>query len=226
MTQYHIQKTFERYGPLSDKCISVMRMFGLTKERLYRIRFVCDALFSVEPGNIVYITGASGSGKTVVLTELEKVIPRQQRINLSAIDIPSDKAVVDCINDDLIETLKYFSTAGLADCPALLSTPANLSEGQQSRFRLALALAAKRPFVFADEFCSLLDRITAACISHGIRKFADKYNVTFILASSHQDILIDLLPDVIVTRDLSGNTEVTYKKLKLKNKNQKRKFKM
>ena len=211
MAQYHIVKTLERYGPLSDKCILVMRMFGLTRERLHRIRFTCDTLFSVEPGDIVYITGPSGSGKTVVLTELEKTIPSQQRINLSQIDIPSDKAVVDCIDADLIETLKYFSTTGLADCPALLNTPANLSEGQQWRFRLALALAAERPFVFADEFCSLLDRITAACISHGIRKFADRYKTTFILASAHQDILSDLLPDVIVTRDSSGNSDITYK---------------
>ena len=211
MTQYHIQKTLERCGPLTDKCVSVMRMFGLTKERLYRIAFVCDALFSVEPGDIVCITGPSGCGKTVILTELEKAIPPQQRINLSQIALPCDKAVIDCIEDDLIETLKYFSTAGLADCPALLNTPANLSEGQQWRFRLALALAAKKPVIFADEFCSLLDRITAACISHNIRKFADRYKVTFVLASAHQDILSDLLPDCIVTRDLSGNTEITCK---------------
>jgi ABC-type ATPase with predicted acetyltransferase domain len=211
MTQYHIKKTFERCGPLTDKCISVMRMFGLTKERLHRTAFECDALFSLEAGDVVYITGPSGSGKTVILNELEKQISPQQRLNLSQIDIPSDRALVDCTDADLIETLKYFSTAGLADCPALLNTPANLSEGQQWRFRLALALAAKKPFVFADEFCSLLDRITAACIAHNIRKFADKYKVTFILASAHQDILGDLLPDCIVTRDLSGNSEVTYR---------------
>ena len=66
-------------------------------------------------------------------------------------------------------------------------------------------------FIFADEFCSLLDRITAACISHSIRKFTDKYKTIFILASAHQDILRDLLPDAIVTRDLSSNTNVTYK---------------
>jgi ABC-type ATPase with predicted acetyltransferase domain len=217
MSEYRIKKSFARYGSLTDKCIAVMRMFGLTRERLSRISFKCDCTLSIEPGDIIYLTGPSGSGKTVILNELQKAIPSGHRINLSTIRIPKDRAVVDCIENDLIETLRHFSTAGLADCPALLNTPANLSEGQRWRFRLALALAAvsapvaEKQFVFADEFCSLLDRITAACISHSIRKFADRYKVTFILASAHQDILGDLLPDAIVTRDLSGNTDVTYK---------------
>jgi len=217
MSEYRIEKTFVRHGSLTDKCIAVMRMFGLTKERLDRIGFKCDCTLSIEAGDVIYITGPSGSGKTVILNELQKSIPPKHRINLSTIKIPRDRAVIDCIEADLIETLKFFSTAGLADCPALLNTPANLSEGQQWRFRLALALAAVsapgagKRFIFADEFCSLLDRITAACISHSIRKFADRYKVTFILASAHQDILGDLLPDAIVTRDLSDNTDVTYK---------------
>ncbi len=211
MTEYRVQRAFARYGNLSDKCIAVMRMFGLTKERLSRIDFKCDCTISIEPGDIIYITGPSGSGKTVILNELQKAIPARLRTNLSKIKIPKDKAVVDFIEAELIETLRYFSTAGLADCPALLNTPANLSEGQQWRFRLAMALASGRQFIFADEFCSLLDRITAACISHSIRKFAHRHKTIFILASAHQDILSDLLPDAIVTRDLSGNTNVTYK---------------
>jgi ABC-type ATPase with predicted acetyltransferase domain len=218
MAEYRIKKTFARHSELSDKCIAVMRMFGLTKERLSRIDFYCDCTISIEPGDIIYITGPSGSGKTVILNELQKAIPARQQIDLAKIRIPKNGAVVDCIEAELLETLRYFSTAGLADCPALLNTPVNLSEGQQWRFRLALALhrmakpiASGKQFIFADEFCSLLDRITAACISHSIRKFADKYKTTFILASAHQDILRDLLADVIVTRDLSGNTNVTYK---------------
>jgi len=218
MPQYKIDKTFARYARLTNKCVAVMQMFGLTKERLGRIDFHCDCTISIEPGDIIYITGPSGSGKTVILNELQKVISVQQRINLAKIQLPKDKAVIDCIDAELIETLRYFSTAGLADCPSLLNSPANLSEGQQWRFRLALALhrmakpiASGKQFILADEFCSLLDRITAACISHSIRKFADKYKTIFILASAHQDILRDLLADVIVTCDLSGNTNVTYK---------------
>ncbi|MFA5783573.1 MAG: hypothetical protein WC962_01705 [Phycisphaerae bacterium] len=214
MSEYKIHKQFERYSVISDKCVAVMRMFGLTKDRLGRIAFKCDCKISIADGDIIYITGPSGTGKSVILRELQKQIPDEQRINLADFKIPDDKAVIDCIDADLMETLRYFSTAGLADCPTLLNTPANLSEGQQWRFRLALALASQKQFIFADEYCSVLDRITAACISHSIRKFAARYKTTFLLASAHNDMLGDLLPDAIVTRDFCGNTEITYKKLK------------
>lgn len=67
--------------------------------------------------------------------------------------------------------------------------------------------------IFADEFCSNLDRITAAVIAYQIRKFATCHNVAFVLASSHDDILADLLPDVIIVKQLNGKTEVVYKKM-------------
>jgi ABC-type ATPase with predicted acetyltransferase domain len=75
-----------------------------------------------------------------------------------------------------------------------------------------MALAAKKKFIFADEFCSELDRITAAVISYKIQKFAKQSGTIFILASSHEDILLDLAPDVLVVNVLSGPTEVIYKR--------------
>jgi hypothetical protein len=42
--------------------------------------------------------------------------------------------------------------------------------------------------------------------------------VTFILASSHDDLSADLQPDVLVVRQLAGETEVVYKNKKEKGK--------
>jgi ABC-type ATPase with predicted acetyltransferase domain len=89
-------------------------------------------------------------------------------------------------------------------------------------------LAAGKPYIFADEFCSNLDRITAAVIAYNVRKFAkrntvspkgaesSKRKVTFFLASSHEDILADLQPDVLVVKHFTGPAEVTYRKSKWK----------
>ncbi len=211
MPTHVIKKSFDRYAKLSDKCIGTMRIFGLTRDRLDRIKFTCDCQINIEAGDIIYITGPSGTGKSVILNELQNQIYSDDRINLSDIKLPKTKAVVDCFSGSVLNSLKFFSTAGLADCPSMLNTPAKLSEGQQWRFRLAMALAEKKQFIFADEFCSLLDRITASTVAINIRKYADRHKITFILASAHQDILLDLSPDIIITRDFLNNTNVNYK---------------
>ena len=167
---------------------------------------------NINAGDIVYITGPSGAGKTVLLRELEKSIPASEKVNTNEIELPADKAVIDCPAGDFVQGLRLLSTAGLNDVFCVLNTPANLSEGQKYRFRLAMVLAAGKKFVFADEFCSNLDRVTAAVISYNVHKFAKCNKMTFILASSHEDILTDLSPDVLVVKELSGGTEVVYKR--------------
>jgi ABC-type ATPase with predicted acetyltransferase domain len=211
MTTYNISKSFSWQGTITEKVTSVCRMFGLTIERLKEQRRTHSCRLEINPGDIVYITGPSGAGKSVLLRELEKAIPAQERINLAQINLPDDRTVIECIDNGLLSSLRLLSTAGLNDCFCILNQPCNLSEGEQYRFRLAIALAAERKFVFADEFTSALDRITASSISYRLRQFADKTGTTFILASSHEDMLLDLAPDVLVRKDLSGPTNVIYR---------------
>jgi uncharacterized protein len=212
MTTYNISRTIDLHPDLSaDKVASVMRMFGLTKEKLKRYSITGKCTIEIRQGDIVYITGPSGSGKSVLLNELWHRVPAENRINLAQIELPADKALIDCIEGDLLTSLKFLSLAGLNDCFCVINTPANLSDGQKWRFRLACALASGKQFIFADEFCSSLDRITAAVVSYQLRRFAKKHNVTFILAATAEDVLADLLPDVLVVQMLSGPAEVVYK---------------
>ena len=154
--------------------------------------------------------------------ELEKEVPVEKRIHLDDIDLPADKTLIECVPFDsaqggdgnLMSALRTLSIAGLNDVFCILNTPANLSEGQKYRFRLARAMQSGREFIFGDEFCSNLDRISAAVISHNIRKCAANLGLTFVLASCHEDLLMDLQPDVLVIKELSGKTEVIYKNQK------------
>lgn len=186
-------------------------MFGLTVDRLTEGRTANSCRLEIKDGDIVYITGPSGAGKSMLLKELEKSIPASDRVNLARIKLPGDKTLVDCIDADSLTSLKILSTAGLNDVFCVLNQPKNLSDGQKYRFRLAMALSAQKNFVFADEFCSNLDRITAAVIAYNVHRFAKRTGVTFILASSHDDILFDLAPDVLIIKELSGRTEVIYR---------------
>ena len=188
-----------------------MRMFGMDGYQLEKIELGCNFTIEINPGDIIFITGPSGTGKTTILNEIYKRILPAERIALSDIEIPNDKAVIDSLGLWFTESLGYFTTAGLAGAKDLLNRPDRLSEGQQWRFRLASALASGKKYIFADEFCSTLDRITASDLSYNIRKFADRYKATFILASAHQDILDDLRPDAIVERNFLNDTIITYK---------------
>lgn len=216
MATYNVSKTFKWRGTITDKVASICRMFGLTAERLSRQRFTHSCRLEIDAGDIVYITGPSGAGKSVLLTELEKAVPAGQIINLADIALPDDRALIDCIDADLAESLRFLSVAGLNDCFCILNQPSNLSAGQQYRFRLAMALARGTKFIFADEFCSELDSVTAAVISYRLHKFAKRTGTTLVLASSRDDVLPDLAPDVLVVEQLSGPAEVIYKRKRSK----------
>jgi ABC-type ATPase with predicted acetyltransferase domain len=220
MATYGISKSFEWQGTITEQVASVCRMFGLTVDRLTEQRFTHKCRLEIDAGDIVYLTGPSGAGKTVLLAELEKAVPVADRVNLAEIPLPDDRTLIDCIStggrltadSDLLISLRFLSTAGLNDCFCILNQPGNLSAGQQYRFRLAMALASGKKFVFADEFCTGLDNITAAVTSYRLHRYAKRTGTTFILASSRHDILLDLAPDVMVVTQLSGPAEVIYRR--------------
>jgi len=212
MATFSISRRIRWKGTMTDRVIDVCRMFGLTADRLTG-RY-CDhtCRLEINPGDIVYITGASGSGKSILFNELQRCIPGSDRIDLAQIDLPTDKTLIDCVEGDVLMSLRLLSTAGLNDCFCILNQPSRLSAGQQYRFRLAMALAAQKKYVFADEFCSDLDRMTALVIARRLREFTQRARTAFILASSHRDILLDLAPDVLVIRDFTSAPQVVYKK--------------
>jgi ABC-type ATPase with predicted acetyltransferase domain len=211
---FRIDKSFGRSVEVTDKTAAVMRMFGIDLGRLQKPKPIVKCIFELKQGDICYITGASGAGKSVLLEELYRAVEDDEKIKLSEIELPEDGTLIDCISGDLLTSLRTLSKAGLNDVFCILNQPAYLSEGQKYRFRLAKALASGKKFIFADEFCSNLDRITAAVIAYNVREFANRHKTTFILAGSHDDILADLVPDVMVINYLEGETRVIYRDIR------------
>ncbi len=234
MRKFSVARQFEVNPQKSDRVTTVMRMFGVGIDRLRGQCTMHACTVEVNDGDIVYITGPSGAGKSVLLREMQAAIADEDKIIIEQIALPVDRAAIDCVcsspvardssleprvpwhesQKTTIEALSLLSYAGLSDVFCMLNVPANLSEGQKYRFRLACALASGKKFIFADEFCSNLDRITAGVIAYNVRRFAKHNNVTFFLASAHEDILADLQPDVLVVKSFTGEAEVTYKSKK------------
>jgi len=211
MAVYEISKSFARPETLTDKGVQLCRMFGLTADRLTDRMVTHRCRLELNPGEILYIMGPSGAGKSVLLRELEGAVPRGDRVNLADILLPQDRSVIDCFDGGVVASLRLLGSAGLSEVFCLLNRPCDLSDGQKYRFRLARAMAAGKPFIFADEFSCDLDRVSAAAVAFNVHRFAKRTGTTCVLASSHEDILIDLAPDVLVIKDSSGSCEVIYR---------------
>ena len=203
---------FQWAGKITDKTTAVMRMFGVGIDRLKKEVVADDNLkINLAGGDVVFITGPSGAGKSVLMNAMSEKITNDEKVVLNDIELSSEKSVIDCIEGDLLNSLRFLSAAGLNDVFCVLNQPCNLSEGQKWRFRLAMAFASKKKIIFADEFCSNLDRVTAATVAYNVSRFAKRHNVIFIAASSSDDVVADLSPDVLVAKEFNGKTDVIYK---------------
>lgn len=200
-----------RSGRISEKAAAVMRVFGLTADRLRTDGFNLRCKAEIRAGDVVLLTGPSGAGKSTLLGRIERSVPKCDRINLDNIELPADCAVVDCVPGDWLSGLRLLSKAGLSDVFCLLNEPGKLSTGQQWRLRLAIAMSRDVRWIFADEYCCGLDRISAMAISHNVSKFARRTRRTFVLATSNRDIVCRLRPDVTIECDLHGDTTVNYR---------------
>lgn len=224
MTTYLLEKTLNQKVEFTEHVQTVIDMFGIVPARVERFALLEDCEVSIKPGDVVLIGGGSGTGKTTILNLLKEQLERTPSsssyaatgregiIDLDEVELPRGKALVDCLGLSLGETLGWLSLAGLSEAYALLRTPEQLSEGQRYRLKLARALSEQPAVIFIDECCATLDRITAAIVACHIRKCADVYNATFIVATSHDDITEDLAPDVVIVKSYGPQADVHYPK--------------
>lgn len=160
-----------------------------------------------------------------------------QVIRLDRLPQPQDRPLVDLFEPAPLErTLQWLSLAGLSDAFVMLRCPGELSDGQRYRLRLAQAMAqawhaahpnvgptpshstdtvdseslhAGKLLVFlADEFGATLDRQTAMVIARNARKWIRKTPACLIAATTHDDLLEALEPDVLIVKDLGPAAEV------------------
>jgi ABC-type ATPase with predicted acetyltransferase domain len=199
-------KAFETAVEATENVAAVGRMFGIGTDRRQRFTLYDGFRLSIGPGEVIYITGQSGSGKSLLLRAIAAHLAVEGRcVDFSDVPLETGRPLVDSFGggpDSLQRALYALSVAGLSDAYLFCRKPSELSEGQRYRFRLALALSTVSGggAIVIDEFCSLLDRITARIIAANCRKFADRFAVTFVVATAHEDLAEDLAPDLHVEK--------------------------
>lgn len=181
--------------------------YGISFE-VGELSVIDDVTIDLERGDILFATGASGAGKTTLCRAIAEEL---DAVSFENVDVPREVPLVDVFPEefDVEETQRYMGLFGLTDAHLNLRTYEELSQGQRYRAKLAYT-ASRYDVVFADEFAATLDRETAKTISYSIRRATLKGRLptTFILASTHRDIIDDLRANVLVDFDRNSVKEL------------------
>ncbi len=192
----------------SERVLRALAPFGLTPARAARAAPVDHAEraagllledFARHPGGrVALVTGPSGSGKSCVVRALGRRLGAAASAHETRLH--GARALAEHAPgvglDDWLGTL---ALAGLADA-RLLATPAGaLSNGERARLRLAVAMSrARSGWLLVDEFCSTLDRETAAGVAASLRRWASRAGARVVAAAGNDDLVRLLGPDLVV----------------------------
>lgn len=199
---YTIDKRFETSVERSERVLEIAESFGLGLDDKTFVVFDQQPI-EINQGDVVYVTGQSGSGKSTVLRELVQQMGfGPERLNVADIDRVDllDKPLIDQIGSTLREGLDYLSIAGLNDANLFIRKPKELSDGQRYRFRLAKIIESGAQVWVADEFLAVLDRDTAKVIAFNMQKIARKVGATLMVATTHTDMVEDLAPNLYIEK--------------------------
>lgn len=199
MSKFVINRAFQSAVVRSSRVLEVAEAFGLGLEDKEFVVYK-DFEIDVPQGSIVYITGQSGSGKSLLLRELsERLGATQEVADIERVEM-KEVPLIDQVGKDTNDAARILSMAGINDAYLFIRKPSELSDGQRYRFKIAKLMESTARVWVADEFGAILDRTTAKIVSLSLRKFAKKVGATVIVATTHKDLRDELAPTVYVDK--------------------------
>ncbi len=208
--------------PDSPLTRSILESFGIRSRRL-DAKVISDFRLDAGPGNVILITGASGTGKTLLLEALDNSI-QSPLVSTNGTAAVRTQGIVGWMEDfrtqrPLIEELARVRGAeaaiaalnrtGLSEAFVYLKPYRLLSRGQKYRARLARLLLSKANIWLLDEFCADLDPISAKIVAFNLRKLAVRNKVIAIVAAAnHRHFLDALKPSQVISFEMGARFRV------------------
>jgi ABC-type ATPase with predicted acetyltransferase domain len=200
--------SYETAVKVTARSLAVAEAFGLGVDESRRFS-VLDVELKIGFGDIVYVTGDSGSGKSVLLRALKQDLGSDVA-DIADIQIEHDRPLVETLGSTVEEAIGLLSKAGLNDAFLFLRTYNQLSDGQKYRYRLARLIESKKQWWILDEFAATLDRDTAKIVAFNLQKLARQLGMTVVAATTHLDLFTDLGPNVHVHKRFGKEIAVNY----------------
>jgi len=193
---------------------TVAESFGLGLDTHHRFIIYDNVELKISPTDIVYITGESGSGKSLLLRTLERDIKQNPQLgtatNIADIKPNPHTPIIDTIGNTIEQSLELLSRVGLNDAYLFLRTYHQLSEGQRYRYRIAKLIETQAQYWILDEFAATLDRDTAKIVAHNLQKLARQHKKAVIAATTHTDLTPDLQPTLHIHKKIGKQLQIQY----------------
>ncbi len=201
MSKYTINVSFQTRVNKTTRTLEIAESFGLGLDEKEWTLY--DNLeLEMKQGDVVYITGQSGSGKSVVLRELQRQM-KDEGLSVASIDdftFDNEVNVIDQLGKTTSEALGLLSMAGLNE----------MSDGQKYRLKIAKLIESGAKVWAADEFGAVLDRVTAQVVASNLQRAARKVGATVMVATTHEDLKNALRPDIQITKHYKERVKVEY----------------
>jgi len=197
----------------TERVVNVAEAFGLGLDQWEKFVVYDNVELKIGPTDIVYITGDSGSGKSVLLKALEKDIKQDMQatsINVKDIKPDPNKPLIETVGKTVEEALELLSKVGLNDAFLFLRSYEQLSDGQKYRYKIAKMIESQAQFWIMDEFAATLDRDTAKIVAYNLQKLARQQAKAVLAATTHTDLLEDLNPSVYIHKRFGKEITVNY----------------
>lgn len=187
----------------------VAEAFGLGTDTTQKFTILDNTNIHIQKGDIVLVTGDSGSGKSVLVKAIKQDLG-DEAADTRDLNINPEAPIIETVGKNTKEAIEILSKVGLNDAFLFLRTYNQLSDGQKHRYQIARLAESGKKWWLLDEFCSVLDRDTAKIVSFNLQRFARKLGVTVVCATTHDDLVEDLAPDVHIHKRFGKEINIQY----------------
>jgi len=200
--------SYQTHTKQTPRTLAIAEAFGIGIDQTQKFKII-DTQLKITPKDIVYITGDSGAGKSILLKAIHNDLG-EQAIDLTEITTDPNQPIIETIGKTLQQSIELLSKVGLNDAFLFLCTYNQLSDGQKYRYKIAKLIESQKQWWLIDEFTSCLDRDTAKIIAYNLQKIARQNGKALITATTQNDLAEDLKPNILIHKRFGQEINITY----------------